>query len=681
MIPLGFRARNCCQHTEQEYLYELGITGILGRNGAGKTNFIDVTQFFSITGKTPKNVKKEELLKWGCVEGWTDFWFQPDKVNTTRYTLTRALHNSSATLSWTDADGTKQSVRGAEKIEALMVEFLGMDFDLFRETRFCGQDELVAIFRQTPAERLGYFQKIAGVKQAEILRTILQKQVNSLPVYPDRSEQIQNLEQQLSANQAELLRVQAALAAGTDPATFQARYREALLISAATSSEQVQQQIQQLTGYKAQLEAKLVQDLAAIPAAPDRVAPVTQESIQAYRNWQLRQQWTQALAAEPQKLVPEPAKPEPPDASNYEKATALLQEFAPKHRLMQTGVCPTCGHASDAGEREEFLTWYRELTAMHGELKRVYTEQKQVYDMQQARWQQVCAGNAHVQQSIANMQAQLAQLPEVTGFDEAAHLQQVEASQLWASRQQAYEDALRRIEEPRRRTEIASLQQQVDKLSATSPVSQAEIDAARQRCLAMEEQTRQWQALLQSKGACETTQRLLQQQLADYNKDVSKAQHVALVRQRLERCRDVLHREQLPSVVMRRFMDGINAYIMEYLGHFATDFSAYIDENFELLAEFRGVVVSANRLSGGQKVALAIAFRFAMADMMSRSAPIMVMDEPTTWLDADNVDRVADVLRVVRRVVEKGVYMMIATHEPRILSAMNRQFEVGASCL
>ena len=52
MRPSSSDIYNFCQHAYKHFEYMYGITGIVGSNGAGKSNFIDEAQFFAITGKT-----------------------------------------------------------------------------------------------------------------------------------------------------------------------------------------------------------------------------------------------------------------------------------------------------------------------------------------------------------------------------------------------------------------------------------------------------------------------------------------------------------------------------------------------------------------------------------------------------------------------------------------------------
>ena len=55
----------------------------------------------------------------------------------------------------------------------------------------------------------------------------------------------------------------------------------------------------------------------------------------------------------------------------------------------------------------------------------------------------------------------------------------------------------------------------------------------------------------------------------------------------------------------------------------------------------------------------------------------MVLAEPTGWLDEINKPRLAEVLTKAREVTEKGVYVLVATHEPLLFPAFSRVFDVS----
>lgn len=76
----------------------------------------------------------------------------------------------------------------------------------------------------------------------------------------------------------------------------------------------------------------------------------------------------------------------------------------------------------------------------------------------------------------------------------------------------------------------------------------------------------------------------------------------------------------------------------------------------------------ASQLSGGQRVLLSIAVHFARYRMFASKLGILVLDEPTVYLDPVSVASVCDALDKVRQLAHKlGMQIWLCTHEPVLL--------------
>jgi len=62
MQPVKTVLTNVFQHEYLEYDFKTGITGVIGRNGSGKSTFLDGL-FFSVTGQTGHDCNKSDLLR------------------------------------------------------------------------------------------------------------------------------------------------------------------------------------------------------------------------------------------------------------------------------------------------------------------------------------------------------------------------------------------------------------------------------------------------------------------------------------------------------------------------------------------------------------------------------------------------------------------------------------------
>ena len=140
-----------------------------------------------------------------------------------------------------------------------------------------------------------------------------------------------------------------------------------------------------------------------------------------------------------------------------------------------------------------------------------------------------------------------------------------------------------------------------------------------------------------------------------------------------ERARTLFHRDHLPQMVTRAFLTGLNAKIDEYLKLFGASFSCDIKDDLSVVCRFPGTgEQSAERLSGGQRVVLGIAFRFAIYSLFAKDLGFMVLDEPTAFLDDDRIQSVVEVMQSVRRYAHQtGMQLVVITHEPELATAFD----------
>jgi exonuclease SbcC len=133
----------------------------------------------------------------------------------------------------------------------------------------------------------------------------------------------------------------------------------------------------------------------------------------------------------------------------------------------------------------------------------------------------------------------------------------------------------------------------------------------------------------------------------------------------LENVRTLLHRDNLPRIVSQNYLELLETDTNELLTLFDTDFQIRAIEGmgFETLFE-DGRVQPAARLSGGQKVVLSLAFRIAVNAMFANDLSLLCLDEPTAYLDDDNLGCLAIALDRLRDLsASRGLQCVLITHE------------------
>lgn len=798
MRPLKLTLKNVFQHQALEYVFGPGVTGIVGRNGAGKSNFLEAL-YFAMTGKLGSGINKSEILNWseGVASGTTIFDFEDqDQV----YTLTRAVHSSAVTL---EGGHLSKPLKNAEA-NAFMEGVYGMTFENLYEACWTPQGSLVAVLTMGHAQRVAFFQRLADVQRAEVLRGILLEEgLNKIPTYPDRTEEIQVLTTEIAAKTSEHGGIAAELTALTDmKALYDAQVAEAQRILALQTEAQwlanVQTSAQSLTMSRLAVDAF---DKASGNLAPEpEILPPTPERDQAYQRaleqsaTVLRRDQTEAEAravesklqtyrssCSPELLQAEaevfpvsvervamvqavrkqaevmarrdataaklkallgslpPAVPQP--ANNQAVLETMYKDLlgrGDQHKLAVDGSCPTCKRGydfvgGDAG-RAALLAEYQKVSQEYDALLRRSTAEQQAYALylkvtntltgqisaaegeltaieqelegigavvpdpgfeadnlayrmyvgrqtERARIEMVCGpltGQIQaLRQALADIDAALARDP-APPFDFEGYARDRQAFQDYLRRQgqrqvlgEQRQGLLRAV------TEAETVLQQVQ----AQPYAAA---ATRDQALVFQ---RNYAALLQSiaekqqlGSALAEAVKIKTAQVQVLEQEQLRLSKVAAIRKLLEDARTVLHRDNLPKLVMQKLVIGLNSMLERYLSLFEVPYVARLNEEFDFLCDFDyRAGVPARTLSGGQKVALALAFKFALSELMANHVPLMVLDEPTVWLDDINKPKLVEVMTRVRRLSENGggTSVLVATHEEMLKPACTRVFSVS----
>jgi exonuclease SbcC len=138
----------------------------------------------------------------------------------------------------------------------------------------------------------------------------------------------------------------------------------------------------------------------------------------------------------------------------------------------------------------------------------------------------------------------------------------------------------------------------------------------------------------------------------------------------------------MSQAVMSMLVDETN----KFLGQFGAPFTVTpIEEGMGFRCLFTdGRVTSepppeATMLSGGQKIALAVAFRFAVYMTFAGKLGLLSLDEPTAYLDDETIARFADLLTKIREIAANmGLQILLATHEHGVMGSADQTIQIGA---
>lgn len=129
--------------------------------------------------------------------------------------------------------------------------------------------------------------------------------------------------------------------------------------------------------------------------------------------------------------------------------------------------------------------------------------------------------------------------------------------------------------------------------------------------------------------------------------------------------RSVLHTNALPKLMAQEYIQRINNRMAEYLSIWEAPFTAVLTDELEFNAIFSdGRRHSALRLSGGQRIVAATCYRLCITELFAKEVGLLLLDEPSAYLDDDNVKLLQAVLTRLKVVAgNTGRQIMVVTHE------------------
>jgi DNA repair exonuclease SbcCD ATPase subunit len=675
VTPTKLTLTNFCQHPYLSVELHRGLTAITGPNGCGKSNFCSTGMSFAITGKALGSVNKSELLRRGTSSGHTEIEFVHDGKECR---LVRNLHNSGVKL-----HGLSEEPLSRKEANDMMIEILGQPFDLFLETCFATQEGFVAPLTQTHSERMAYLQKIADVKRAEVLRGIVQeKGVNKLPMYVDKAVELEDLEKQFASMTEELVVLQEKASDLSEmKAEYDPLYEQAQAVLAMVPEAEYKAKIHAATVTHSTAQAKLaafetgneVTDLEQ----PESVSGDDTAKFEMYRAlvaWKLQLQ-------DARDQLKELAVPEEPEVLSVEKLEkdvhdigAEMHRLAAKAKLAEEGVCPTCLRESDVDDPAKAVQEYeaqRERWASHNTALQEAKQKTATYNQALAIYK---SKRVQLTDDIKRAEDGCEMFKGGEGFDEPAHIAKVAAWDEYSKKLSARAGLTKMHEQLKGDVRVAQAAQAA--AAEIKYVSDTDREQAQQFKQRYADLCTRASTMATDMARLESTAQAVEGQVQAIRKEQEVNAKSRDLRQLFERGREVLHRDCLPKACMRTMVTYLNALLGDYLSMFSVNFRAYLDDNFDFVyddAESQGINVRG--LSGGQKVALAIAWKFALSELLSSKVNLLVLDEPSIWLDEDNISQVKEVLKAAgRHLAGAG---LVSTHEEKLLPAFHHVTDIS----
>lgn len=711
MIIKRIKLHNYRQHGDLDVNIEGSVIAVVGSNGSGKSNFLGAIQF-AFTGEQA-GFKKTDLLMWGANEGYVLVEFEHGGVEAR---LSRSLHNAGATLHWGDAE-----YKGATSVAEALRVHLGLDKDLVKQAVFVRQAEIDAILFTDPAVRERSFQKLMGIGDATKIHKNLGDAIASIDLPASYDEQIadgkarwaemhgrlQGLKVQLDA-----MKTQRAQAPSIDMikqtitshhAKLQALTRHNMARMGLLEQQNAAWKAQQ--AYDALPSADGMQSLPEVEKAMNDLGLRMQDVI-AYQNakaeWQKCGEAVLALGAEPhapatlQKLRTE-----------YNETMYQLNQLYGQHKLhadlakalggstAAVTECPVCGApVTDATALASRLSGI--LGRITAESTAVATKAQSTKAMLdtaetavQAFQRQYTARTAAYAQSEQRLKATPEVIGDLISLDQQMTVLRTQRSQTLAristraaakSKLDAEVSRCVRMDQD----DKAAIQCLVNLGITEEEATMTEMDDKLQAELRQLEQQRDIMSQLDTELArLDGTVTELSNAMVALDKTVATLEFKRGTQQQLRdavntlnQVRDWFHYSNGPHTLSTSVLGIMNQEVNRFLEQFTAPFTVEpSDESLGfrcLFTDGRAMPPDgppdASMLSGGQKIQLAVAFRFAAYCMFASKLGLLSLDEPTCYLDDANVGRFCDLLQRVKQVAQgMNLQVFIATHERAVM--------------
>lgn len=625
--------------------YEPGAIGLLGPNGSGKSSLISAL-YFGITGTPLGSDKKKDVLNWKAKKGYVALDIEAGKVT---YTVTRYLPGVRVVLTSTDPEENKdlKEMSVAEINEFLLSLLGGININTLQNVVFSEQGKIERMLACTPAERLDQMIRIFHLDQGEALREQYKERIQELSIIdiPEAEERVNTLRTTI-----ETLKQAAKEHAGIAKA-LEEKMKKVLSSNQDTlrrSESQVKREIDHL-------QESILEDMdekeeltKVIKTALTRDEILEVRIVHSnYKEWNREQSKAKYTIEELEPV-------EDPDTiqDKVRDANAELKGALARIDSFKRGKCLTCGNtklkAIDIDKEKEGIKALRKSIAkLDAELV--------------------------LSLKVWNAKEVLKKPFECFGVSDKDLKRFIKIDPETLKLAECKEELERKLEEIGERIKRETKELLKLKKELLSAIPDAKYKEAKKQIEEIEEISKD----ISEERSAEATDREkannLAEDLKELCEDIEESKEASKEAQILNRCRDILHRENLPRVAASTLVEAISPRMCYYASLLGLPYPIKFTNNLDIVYEYEGKDRPFMALSGGQKVAVAIAFRLALVELMANDIGLLVLDEPTANLDNKVVSNFANVMEKVSALAkEKKMIVEVSTHEEQLERALTK---------
>lgn len=686
------KLENYCQHKNLEVDLTGNVVGIVGRNGSGKSNFVSAINY-CVTGEFER--KKDRLISMGETTGSIQVDIEINQSLTV--TVFRSLKGNKAEVSFSDG---RDTVLGADNVNEVLLELLGVDKTTLKNIVFVGQDELGALLYSRDSERERLAQQFFGIDRAVRIERILSDRYNrihvpEIRVSPDSlSESLESKRIMLGIEQSSLEEKQSKF----NPE----RLNELIALSASLRNYADQMQSKrsaclrvedieaEILSASTKLEGKLKEaDGLSVDTVKTRLSQEIQKASEYGQYQSTKKSLDQYQTAYRAMLETEPPCTQDfinkltQDIESAERVGSgitfrigLRQQILDGLVNSQFVDCPIC--LSELSLASGIPEIQNALEADHMDMHRVahLNELK----LRKKNWEQ------SLSKYVSDLEFMHSKIKDLEASDILQTAPEPAQVEKWQANLSFVEGLF---------NEIKLLQKYIEEKQIKKDIAQKEASAIPTPPNAPEgvdisDIVSEIESLQQIRSEIKTTESNIdlltsqisyeQTALAEAERVVQEARESSKIRESISKIRRVFHPDGAPKDLVTRRVQRMEAKINEYLGLLGVAFTIRGTGGFNFEAMFPGQSqpIKITELSGGQKIDLSLAFRFAACESFSSSAGLLVLDEPSVYLDEDTKQHLVEVFERLKDMAEQmRMQFLVVTHERSLLGCFDQLVQFG----
>ena len=179
MIIRQLTLRNYKQYTSLDLVFEEGLVGIIGRNGAGKSTIFEAILYclFGYEQSGAKNFVRSTYASDDAAPVELKLSFL---IGQTEYEVQRSLRGRTLTAYASLYRNGQQLATGVSVVNQELVRILGLDAEAFRRSVFSGQKELSELSGAKGEERKKLVRRMMGFDTLDSAQQVLRTDINAL---------------------------------------------------------------------------------------------------------------------------------------------------------------------------------------------------------------------------------------------------------------------------------------------------------------------------------------------------------------------------------------------------------------------------------------------------------------------------------------------------------------------